>query len=95
MPATSRQEAAQHRLGELLAELTDILGPAQDGEADFDALDGPRGQLLLAEWVLVGCWVDDVGEAFTAITPSTGMLSHHGVGLMQMAIADQLHGEGP
>lgn len=83
MRFTDDQKFAQLRIHELLAELVDIIGPRGEGAADYDPGDEPAGDLTLAEYVVVCCWVDEKGEDFPIAVPgAAGMLPHHVGGLL-------------
>jgi hypothetical protein len=84
---TSRQEEAQQRIHELLAELGEIIGPSSDGQAEFEPGDEPSGKPILWEWCVVGCWVDDDRKDFVTVVPAAGMLNHHAVGLLRAGLA--------
>lgn len=78
---TPRQENAQRRVAELLAELTDIIGPADDGQADR-----PEG-VTLWDWTVVACWIDKDRQDFYTVLPAEGMLTHHVAGLLRAGLA--------
>lgn len=84
MKPTERQEWAQNRIHDLLAELAELIGPAGDGQAeeDLDPDEMPQGAVLLPEWVTVMSWVDETGAGFTTRTMSPGLASHHLSGLL-------------
>jgi hypothetical protein len=84
---TPRQEDAQQRIHELLADLVEIIGPRGDGQAEFEPGDEPSGKPTLWEYVVVGCWVDDDRNEFVTVVPAAGMLTHHAVGLLRAALA--------
>jgi hypothetical protein len=90
MSLTQRQEAAQQRIHELLAELVEIVGPDSDGQAGYEPGEGPSGNPTLWEWVTVCCWVDDAQQDWVTIVPASGMLSHHISGLLRDA--ERQHG---
>ncbi|MGH9210762.1 MAG: hypothetical protein ACRD2C_08775 [Acidimicrobiales bacterium] len=87
LQATPRQEDAQQRVHELLAELVAVIGPASDGSVDFEPGEAPCGAPTLWEWVLACCWVDDDRKEFVTVVPAAGMLTHHAVGLLRAALA--------
>jgi hypothetical protein len=87
MQATPRQEGAQQRIHELLAELGEIIGPSGDGQAEYEPGDEPSGNPTLWEYVVVCCWVDDDRKDFVTMVPAAGMLDHHAVGLLRAALA--------
>jgi hypothetical protein len=90
---TPRQEDAQRRIHELLAELTEVVGPAGDGLAGPD--ERPCGKPTLWEWVTVCCWVDDDRQDWVTVVPAAGMLTHHAVGLLRAGLAyGDYEGEG-
>lgn len=84
---TPRQEAAQQRIHELLAELVEIIGPNNDGQADYEPGEAPSGKPTLWEFVVTCCWVDDDRKDFVTVLPAAGMLTHHAVGLLRAALA--------
>ena len=84
---TPRQEGAQGRIHELLAELCEVIGPHGDGQADYEPGDAPVGTPTLWEWCVVACWVDDDRADFVTVTPAAGMLTHHTLGLLRAALA--------
>lgn len=84
---TPRQEAAQQRIHELLAELVEIIGPNGDGQADYEPGDGPTGTPTLWEYALVCCWIDDDRKDYVTVIPAAGMLNHHTVGLLRAGLA--------
>jgi hypothetical protein len=84
---TPRQEDAQRRVHELLAELGEIIGPRADGQAVYEPGDEPSGKPTLWEYVVVCCWVDDDRKDFVTVVPAAGMLNHHAVGLLRAALA--------
>lgn len=86
MELTPRQEHAQQRLHELLAELVDIIGPHNDGQADYEPGDEPAGTPTLWDYVVVACWVDDDRKDFVTVVPGPGMLNHHVVGLLHAGL---------
>lgn len=94
---TSRQEDAQRRIHELLAELADIVGPNLDG-IGYEPGDGPSGNPTLWEYVVVGCWVDDDRQDWVTVVPAAGMLTHHVLGLLRAGLAhgnyDAIGGDG-
>jgi hypothetical protein len=87
MGLTPRQEAAQQRVHELLAELVEIIGPNSDGLVDYEPGEEPSGAPTLWEWCVVCCWVDDDRKDFITVVPAAGMLNHHTVGLLRAALA--------
>ena len=84
---TLRQEAAQQRIHELLAELVDIIGPAGDGVAEYEPGEEPTGTPTLWEYALVCCWIDDDRKDFVTVAPTAGMLNHHTTGLLRAGLA--------
>lgn len=82
---TPRQEDAQRRIHELLAELTEIIGPNGDGLAEYEPGEGPSGKPTLWEYAIACCWVDDDRKSFITVVPYAGMLTHHTVGLLNQA----------
>ena len=84
---TPRQEHAQQRIHDLLAELTEIVGPNGDGQADYEPGDVPAGKPLLWEWVVCCCWVDDDRQDWVTVIPAAGMLTHHVGGLLRAGLA--------
>lgn len=83
---TPRQEAAQQRVHELLAELVEIIGPNGDGQADWEPGCEPTGKPTLWEFV-VACWIDDARKDYITVLPAAGMLNHHTVGLIRAGLA--------
>lgn len=84
---TPRQEDAQRRIHELLAELVEIIGPNDDGHAEYEPGDEPSGTPTMWEYAVVCCWVDDDGKDYVTVVPAAGMLNHHTVGLLRAALA--------
>lgn len=84
---TPRQEHAQWRIHELLAELAEIIGPHNDGQIDYEPDDAPTGTPTLWEYVVAACWIDDDRKDFITVIPAAGMLNHHTVGLLRAALA--------
>ena len=87
---TPRQEHAQQRIHELLAELVEIIGPNSDGQADHEPGDEPTGKPTLWEYIVVCCWVDDDRQDWVTVIPAAGMLTHHTIGLLRAGLN---HGE--
>jgi hypothetical protein len=83
---TLRQEAAQQRIHELLAELVDVIGPHADGEIDYAPGEAPAGTPTLWEYVVVCCWVDDDHEDWVTVLPAAGMLTHHAADLLSAGL---------
>lgn len=88
---TTPREEAQQRIHELVAELAEIVGPNEDGQAEWEPGEEPSGTLTLWDWVVVGCWVDDNRKSWLSVTPAAGMIHHHTIGLLHDALA---YGEG-
>jgi hypothetical protein len=84
---TPRQDDAQRRIHELLAELAEIIGPNGDAGPD-DLGDGPSGKPALWDWALVCCWLDDDRQDWRTVIPAPGMLTHHVTGLLQAGLDD-------
>lgn len=73
-------EDPQHRLHELLLELSDIIGP----QAFYpEHVNTPA---MLSEWVSVLLWVDQNGAPFITQIGSRNLLEHHAVGLLHSAL---------
>jgi hypothetical protein len=87
---TPRQEDAQQRIHELLAELVEIIGPSSDDQVEYEPGDEPSGKPTLWEYVAVCCWVDDDRQDWVTVVPAAGMLNHHAVGLLRAGLA---HGD--
>ena len=83
---TARQEHAQQRIHELLAELAEIIGPSCDGQAGYEPADAPARKATLWEYVVVCCWVDDDRQDWVTVIPAAGMLTHHTVGLLRAGL---------
>lgn len=81
---TPNQMSAQDRIDALLQELTDLIGPAFDGENDDDPdVSNP----VLDGWVLVCAWQDlDTDEGFTTRLGSRGLRAATRSGLLHQAL---------
>lgn len=85
---TPGQEAAQQRIHELLAELTEVIGPNYDGEGGYEPGEEPTGASVLSEYVVAAIWVDGDDDDFVTVLSSAGMKNHHTIGLLRVALAD-------
>lgn len=84
---TPRQEDAQRRIHALLTELAEIIGPDDDGQADWEPGEAPQGTLTLWEWGICCYWVDGASRDFYTVLPASEMPQHHTVGLLRAALA--------
>lgn len=83
MTPSPRQEAAQQRIAELLAELAHIIGPDDTDDPDDVAV---AGKPTLWDFVVVASWVDDERQDWLTVTPAAGMLTHHTAGLLHAGL---------
>lgn len=85
---TPAQKDAAHRIGMLLQELADLVGPSFDGDVDEGV---PMRQPILVSWVLVANWEDanpdDVDESGSIVRMgSVGLRRAERTGLLHEAL---------
>lgn len=83
---TPRQVDAQQRVHELLTELVEIIGPSDDGQAEYERGEEPSGKPTLWEHVTVCHWVDEDRNDFYTVLPGAAMPMHHTVGLLHAGL---------
>ena len=85
---TPRQQNAQNAIHELLSDLAPVIGPDDDGLAEWEPGERPEGATLW-EHITVTCWVDPETKcSYYRVLPSAGMLNHHMAGLLRAGLAE-------